>query len=442
MNAFEKIFSNEDMSRREFLKTAGMGLLALKLFEMGLLSGKSEAGEAETKAEKEKNDENMNELRGLINAYLEQRTALSDQEINENLEKCDFIETKDLKIQELKIKNPWKPFTQKDVLKESLDQSLSDKTISLDKNKLNVIQTNFHKIGALFYGAFYINDYKTIFINQESIKAKKERIEELIYKEAVSNEYDRIFNIIKDSNLSELEKDQKKTSLNEWYFACLKNPKKIAEIPELISRHIEKIKNFVKEFRDREAIKKVTNQACLPHEAFHYFYGTKFAREGYEGPSAAELLAMAIRGKNKRFGNKDPGYAHITHLLKGFDINNDEELTKFCEKIANERDFVSRQKSYSPTEWQKLSDEEKYANWTKKSLSEFLNEYLARIYNGALGNTPKKVKTELEDTVLKRNGVMPNYDLEDIYHEPTDEELTLLKQMKWKGNHILKYEKL
>ncbi|MCF7917871.1 hypothetical protein K9L27_02615 [Candidatus Gracilibacteria bacterium] len=431
MNKFEQQSQPDQetgISRREFLKKAGMGILALKAFELGLLSGNSEA--------KEKNTEALNDLDKLINGYIEQDTYLSEQEIRESLEKCGFIEN--FNIQELQIKNPWKPFTKRDVLKEALNEAISTDNLSLNEDNLNIVQTDFNKIGALFCGAFYYDEYKSIFINQENPKWKKDRIESLIYSEVISSEYKRIESSFHNSDISYIEKDQKRASLDEWFDKSMKNPKKYTEIPDLVLRHRESIIKSIRAFRTREAIKQIITQTGLPHEAFHYFYETGFVREGYEGPSVNELLAMAIRGKHQRFGDKDPGYASIGYFLKDIDINDKEKLNKFCKNIIDKYDITSNPKKYSQEEWKYLSDKEKDDCLIQESFFQFLNEYLARIYNGAVGNDPVNVKMKLEEAVIQQNGILPQYDLEDLYHDPTDEELAFLKQMKWKGTPILK----
>lgn len=163
-----------------------------------------------------------------------------------------------------------------------------------------------------------------------------------------------------------------------------------------------------------------------------------FARAGYEGPSVSELLRMAINGKLKRFGSEEPGYADINKFIKNVDINNSEELFRFCEEITSQHNLTIRPREYDQKEWNLLSDDEKNNNWLEKSLYKFINEYFARIYNGAQGNTPEKVKIKLEELARKQDCDLPEYMYENMYHEPIEEELELLKKMKFKGRAILK----
>src|SRR3989338_377534 len=172
----------EGSSRREFLQDIGTSLAALKLFEWGLMHGESEAA-----GRKERPNKAFEEIQGLLNEYGNHETNLSETEIKNILEKTGFVD--DVNIQKLGVRDPWKPFTKRDVLRESLDESLQNHDLLLDSGKLNVVQTDFNKIGAFSQGAFYSKEFKTIFINQKGEEEKKNEMENFVYREATSLEY-------------------------------------------------------------------------------------------------------------------------------------------------------------------------------------------------------------------------------------------------------------
>jgi hypothetical protein len=393
------------MNRRDFFRISavtGAGLV----FGLNPFDTKAQTEESNHAKNLEIKDPELNKI---IKEYLEQETSLSREEVKKSLEKCGFIEDlENINIQELEVKSPQKNHADNDLLKEALESG----EVELDKNKLNIIQTDFNIVGDYKSGAFYL--YKCIFINQSrnTKEAKKEKIESFIYEKTIDLEYEKTRNLILNSGISVEKKDQKIKELNNWLIKTYEGSKNVEKIFELIERNLEEIKKSVEKFCAGEMVKKIITETNLPHEAFHYFLVTQLGKEGYEGPSIEELLIIAIKGKIKRFGkDNDSNYAPIDSFLDDGVANDPEKLLEFCRKVKDEKHFVK-----------------------------FLDEYLARIYNGAVGNTPSFVKKEIEenDYIESLGGSPLKLSFEEMYHEPTEEELLLLKNMKWNENSIIK----
>ena len=396
--------TKKGIDRRSFLKIFGIATAG------ALLAPEILVGQTNTENSESNLEIKDVELNKLIEEYIEQKTFLSKEEIKKSLEKCGFIEDlENINIQELEVKSPQKNNTNKDALREALESGL----VKLDKDKLNIIQVDFDLVGGSLSGAFYLDEYKSIFINQSknTKEAKKERIESFIYEKTIDLEYEKTRSLILNSSMPTDKKDQKIKELNNWLVKTYEGSKNVEKISELVERNLEEVKGSVKEFCAREMRQKIITETNLPHEAFHYFYEAQLEKEGYEGPSKRELLAMAIKGYVKRFGENDSSYAKIDLLIGDLDINDNEKLLEFCNNFNGEG-----------------------------KLSGFLEEFLARIYNGALGNTPEYTKKEIEenDYIKKQGGAPLKLVFEDMYHKPTEEELSVLKEMKWNGNSIIK----
>jgi hypothetical protein len=316
---------------------------------------------------------------------------------------------------------------------------------------LTFIQVPFEKIGA-FCSAFFQHTYRTIFIDQEVPQAKKEALEKFICKQLIGCEYGRQYNLIYDNDaLSEVEKARQVESLRAWLEATDKDSslRDIKEtlhetgdscsqtVLELFILHEQELKKRINEYRFSKALNFVITKTNIPHEAFHDFYENQLTRPGYDGPTIEKLLAMALRGKRQRFGTKDPSYASIEEYLKGVKIDDEEVLSSFCKKITSQYDIVSTPKLYLNEEWRQFSDAQKWDYWTQRGLFVFLNEYLARVYNSALGNTPDQVLAELQKISAEFKREPPNFKLEEMYHKPFEEELKMLREMKWKGKSII-----
>lgn len=398
------------MSRGDFLKILGLAGVDMMIPEV--IKGQFETESSESNLEIQ--DAELNKL---IEEYIEQKTFLSKEEIKKSLLKCGFIEDlENINIQELEVKNPRKVYTDRDALKESMEESL----IQLDYDKLNIIEVDFERIGKVGDALFYTNEYKSIFINQpaNTKEKKRTRIENFIITEAVRIEYKLALSGV-DENKKEL--------LHELLEESKNNTKGVKGSDKLIEKNINEIKKSVKEFCASEMLNRKMTETNLPHEAFHYFYGTQLGKEGYEGPSVSELLVVAIRSYVKRFGiNKNITYSKIDQFIENLYISNDEKILEFCKNLNGDNLL--------------LDDSRKEKHDDVAIFSKFLNEYWATVYNGAVGNTPSFVKKEIEtnDYINKQGVDIPSLDFEEMYHEPIDKELSILKEMKWNGKSIIK----
>lgn len=430
---------NEKMDRRTFLGKSIRTLIALKLGELGFFTPEVEAsGKKHEKKENPEGAKKWNEIQETVEQFLAEKTELTPEEINTELHKCKFLEGENIPQQSLDIKKPWKPFDKRDVLTEELNEAKVDGRIHQNNNTLNVIRTNFNEIGVMNYGAFYLSQDRTLFLNQDDTMDKKKELEEEIYDGAISKEFSEQSDFLFQAKISALERDEKYKKLQKWSKKMHEQPKKPDAIRALIEKHADGILSDLNRYQMHRMHTKEITKRFIPHEVFHDFFEKRFGKEGYSGPDINEVLATAIKGKFEKFGKESPDYeSNISEYINDINITDEESLTNFCKDITSKFDIVNRPKDIPDEKWRQLTDNERHDFTKQKTLFNFVNEYMARIYNGALGNTPKELEKNATIISGKYNQKDPGYNYYHAMHTPNQEELKLLQRMQWNGKNIL-----
>ncbi|MBT4849770.1 hypothetical protein HON36_02875 [Candidatus Parcubacteria bacterium] len=419
------------MSRRKFVdistKTAA-GVAAGA--ELGLFSKTGEASEQTTEQE----NEDLEEVNELIDQYSEHETTLSESEIKDGLEQCSFVD--EVSVHSLEIPEPYEMFTNTDPLKEALDKAIASGEISFDDESLEVVQVDFGDIGRFAYGAFYQHSTEAIFLDQDNDKErKKAQLEMAAVATAITAERLTLLTQVERSNLSRDEKRQKIEEIwdaMEQISGPATNP---SEIPALISKHKEKVEQDLADYMASNEKQKVITETCLPHEAFHDFFKTKLGAEGYEGPGTAELLTMSLKGQRDRFGDDLPYYSDIGFNIEDLDLSDDEAIENFSTEITTKHDLTDIKPK--PENFAELTKEEQDDSREKDEFESFLNEYLARIYNGAMGNTPESAEAKMDEVDAEYDTDPTEYEYDEIFHKPSEAELAMLRQMKWQGKSLV-----
>jgi len=415
-----------ETSRRRFLE----GLLSLTFLNIVPFLEKVAAKQVGTEQAKE-----LERLKKLLEAYESEDLNLSIKDIGEILKPCLFV--RQVKVNALPVGKQQDTNSAELALKGWVSKLKHRGEIGTDPSMLNVVPTDFDAIGVLDYAAFYNYQYDVVFINQTTPEARKSKTERMLIEFVVRSEYELARNALFKMQLSERELSQKMERLNKWVSEILDNPQKhLEKLEQLFLKHADEIAKHMEEYRKQELVDKVMARTNLPHEAFHHFYSTMLGKDGYEGPSMSKLLAMAIQEEYKRYKENDGiDYVDFRFILKHVDnIDDTEELKKVCEGITKKYNLTSHPKKPSPDKWRALTDKEKNDYFTQKIFATFLDEYLARVFNGAVGNTPKNVQKLMESI----NSEMDKHSLNDLYHDPTLHELQILSEMRWHGKPILK----
>lgn len=452
-------------TRREFLKAVGMATgtsaVSLALKRLGCRENSAYADvNAEVVSEKHERDQNeeyekaITRIERQLDLFEQQNTELTDAEIQERLLKHPFLEKEKIVIEALPVEKPWKPFDTRDVLEEALTTAKAAGAILLHPSALTIIKVPFEEIGYFGGLAFYRPDLRAVFLDQKLSIEKRYRLEKAIYQRIVSEEFKNKQNLINQSNLTKEGKTQRLRELEEWTSLASEKSVPLREIPkETIIELADILEQTAIEYRTIEAQKFVTSKASFDHEVFHYFFDTKFNKAGYEGPSPAETLFAALKNTQERFGNDSvfgvTPWLYIPENLRtgeGFKIRTDEDLQRFCEDMAGAVDLSRPPEFLANETWEKLTDKERKLHQTHSGLSSFLNEYLARVFNGALGWRKDTVDAEFRAEEQKIIGSgskqFPSRGKSIVsgesFFELTDEEIDLIKRMQWEGKSIIR----
>ncbi len=373
------------------------------------------------------------DINSVIDKYLAQDFTLSEKDIQKELTGVSFVD--DVHLQTIDLKQSNNLDDADNSLKKVIDSAIADGTITLDANKINFVQIDFDKI-AEHSAAFYDPEHRIIFINQLNHEQRNEKIKSRISQLAIEDERDDIAADIEHSNVSINEKKTKQASLDEWYKTAMDAPEKTKNIQALIKKHDSSIRQLVRSLEEDELSRRVFTQTALPHEAFHDFYYTHLGKKGYEGPSISELLAMALRGKQKRFGSTDTYYAPINDVIKGLNITNETELKKFCDTMTSRFDLFKT--NFSQQEKLTLSDEQQENYYIQNKLTQFITEYFARVYETEF-YTKETVGRKMSDTFSPYPDLLPRYyDAKQMFPERYPEESKIMHQMKTNGQSLFK----
>lgn len=390
------------------------------------------------------------QIEGEIKKYEAQKTALTESEIKNELSRCVFLEGNPTVSTFAPPKHPGEGlFGEWEARRKAMYAHATIARANIPETSIAIVQTQF-STGDSAIGAFYIPALKTIFINQipENPALKRQQLEFYLIASAP------------DIARETLEKDRKRGLISRQDVrtrvqnievavrsALAKKDPRLSDLPSpFLAEYAKGLAREARIYRWHREESIILTHANLPHEAFHHFYEHQLGEQGYEGPHIDEILTVALRAFFKRFGD-DPDPPEYGKLIKeaiedytGKDFpQTDEEMTALSTLLAQKFDLRREPSDMPLDEWKSLPDYQKNELDAHKKIMNFLTEYLARIYGGALGNTPERIKEKLLEShavFLSDSDPVP-YKLDHIFHAPTDEELALLRSMKWNGQPIV-----
>ncbi|MCW1930303.1 MAG: twin-arginine translocation signal domain-containing protein [Candidatus Kerfeldbacteria bacterium] len=478
------------IDRREFLKTA-LGSAAA-VFAGGI----PEVGEAA-----ERTPERMRrELRRIVDKAVETKTRLSPQEIRSELRALPFLAHTPIDVQHIPTYEPSR-WAGDDRLEENMQRAIAEGAIARVPGHFNVfIVDEFAEVIGIDVGAFHENG--ALFFNQEPNQAaKRERIEQGVWAEAL-----RLERFAREGELydlhSKLEKDlpeyaefdelrawlrsaeeknersseeyqqkaeryhelrrvlgdkarkdsryiQKKAQVEQWYEQALQTPCSLADISDqILERDGHLLISYIeKKFAENLSEHGLTRSSII-HEAFHAFIETCLGKDGYEGPSVADLLYFAIDATLKRYRPReypllnrweDPNYGPyfegIAWYLPREKDASVQDVRALCIEVANTYDLLQRP-TLAAAQDVSTEDRERWKNFRL-----FFTEYWARIYAGALGITPDYIANAVNERYRKA-GLYDKYrkspgDYESTAYTPTDEEVQMISQLQWQGEYVI-----
>ncbi len=344
------------------------------------------------------------ELKEILDKFSEQKNSLTPEEIQERIKPhASFLgDPTGVPIIELgRIQQPaGSSLSGEEFLISSIEKMITDGHIKLNKDTLNIITLPCDNL--VFNAAsFYISEMNTMFFNQEDQSKQRETMERWLYEQAIRLEYDRKSNL---GHNAELAKEAWK-----WAKPLIDTGGTLAMLPkELLTQHRVGLAELARWYCMRGKSRFAGTILSVDHEVFHYFFDQKFGKSGYSGPSVKELLFHAIKSKRERFGVQrlTPIYGtDLEEFLVGVDVNDQNSLEKFYNKLTD-------QGVHDLSDNRATDKEHPNALLT---VQRFLDEYLARIFNGAMGYTPQKarevyIENIKDETYVSQN--IPNYLLE------------------------------
>lgn len=429
------------VSRREFLVGAGA------LVVSGT-SGEAFASNRRNELDAEQQEEYealVKEIEGYIAAYAEADTHLSRREINTELDRCAFLEPPVplLTLHTEKIQTDINDMLESDDPnsgRQALSYALDKNNFGLPRKQLVVIQADFEVLKPNV-DAFYDTGYQALFVDQQPPKRKAASLHQTIYQGVMHSELNTRRNMVIDAMSGQsrelIEAELKKVGQQFSQDHTMRKRGNIHDVPpELLLRYQNNIRAAVSRTRMEAARRYVSNRSTLSHEAFHHFYETMFSRDDYQGPSQADALALALRG----IRNRDALVQASTYAPEFFkrglleesavDLHDDAGIDAFAKATSERFDF-----SHFPA-----NEPDTPETRDRIAVYQLVNEFLARIYSGALGNTDDAYEYQIREAVKDIPFVQidPAARTRDLqYHTPTTEELAFLRAMHWQDKPIV-----
>lgn len=369
-------------TRRQFL----CGFLALGALSFGNLRG-----EASVEAATDDLEQKRRRLESQVAAYSKQKTTLTNEEIDQRLRKHVFVGQSGFSLHDVVGDKAFKSYEVDDPPHHLLVSKIKSGQLRLSDGRLNVIQTDLEDIGIFGCGGFYLPSFQALFVNKQTAATQARKIARFIYQRGIFREF---------SDPS-LESSKKMNYMHQ----ALSQPGGIDDISQqAILSYADELEKEAAKYRLDGAMTYAAQKTQFDYTVFHYFYHTRFLKKGYHGPPMTEILTSAISHTRQRFGNVSQLYDKVP-------------FASLIQKIQSSDGSVSG------------SD--------KNNLSVFILEYLARIYNGALGYTPDAARSKFVKEAEAVGGVVPNFPFEEMFHQPSAKELNLLKRMKWQDKAIV-----
>lgn len=386
------------------------------------------------------------EIEAQITAFAEQETNLSRHDIMRELKRCNFIEgtiplvtietdalAADLQALSADESNP-------EASRAALRLALEANHIQLPRKDLMVAQVDFTNIQPQAE-AFYDTEYKTLFVDQQPEPRKAQRLSQSIYHGVMSSELNSRTNAVIDAMVGE-ERTAILAKIEEvkQQFATeytLKNHGTMRDVPpELLVRYQNNIRAAVARTRVDAAMRYVKNVTALTHEAFHHFFETMFTEPGYAGPTSEAALVLALQGiRDRQVIPQAMQYApefFKRGLLEQYqvDLTDDASIAEFAKALTARFDF-----SHYPAGAAATEDAQDLI-----AVYRLVNEFMARIYSGALGSTDEHFET----MVLAQTKDIPFVQIDftqredDLqYHTPNERELEFLRSMSWHDKALI-----
>jgi hypothetical protein len=387
-----------------------------------------------------------------VGEYSALKTDMTRKEITAELKKCPFLADAELNFVKIEPKKADVdlPPGESPELKAALKKSGK----LLKEKCLNIVQYNFTKVldeeAAAIYSTVYLEPgekaYKCLFVNSEgSLEDKKKEIEGIFYEWAYQDALESFKNstsLPKEARNSAIAAIQKK----------IETGGRLADIPdEILFPSRNGLIALGKGFLEYEHYRIIAEKTSIPHEAFHYFYENQFAKSGYTGPTVQEVLLACMNQYVRRLDDKVNGYVGKPSFAKNLNlkevalIGGSLALGQLASRVAEKYDLTKKpdrfvRENLTADQVEKLADSERSEMKRHMFYRTFLTEYLARIYNGIIGNDRNNVKKMLENDYKKQGyafGPDDDASLRDAYLNPYPEELELIRSMKWNGKSIL-----
>ncbi|MFH1426516.1 MAG: hypothetical protein ABIG66_03760 [Candidatus Kerfeldbacteria bacterium] len=427
-----------DYSRRWFLRRSAEAALGLSLatgVDVAVPHG-AEAEEAPGPELEAAYQEILVEFTAQLDSFEQQRIVPTEKEISDKLAPCTFIE-QPLVIQTVPLTQKYDYFNPDPrLLHNNIETARERGEYREEPGRPTINRLNFFDAGLFSGVAFYDIESKSILVHELSADDQRAHLSRYIFDEAISALLSEQMQAIKaelDQTGDRSLYEQKRAAIYEQYEGL--HGGELADIPkEWLVQHADELRKRIQNYRINTAEKYALTANSLPHEALHWFYDNGFQKEGYEGPSGRDCLIMALKNNHERYQEQPIGEtAYGVNIVKLImDLTGKYRIEE--SEIETVADAILER--YDPAIMEKEGDDPA-AMIRRTDVYRFVNEYLARIYNGALGNTDDSLAA-LTDIEMQKLGVERRPFKRDIQnHTPTEEELAFLKQMKYRGKSLL-----
>lgn len=431
----ERPSRRQGLSRRELLLGLGGGLIATHQAKA---------------AERQPTNEVERRIKDRIDWVVEVMERVSWKDVEEALDKCKFLEETPIGFDHLEVTIPQIPFADpeptdrhpSDTVHDNIQAAIGAKQVRLEKNGLTVLQTDFWEVGLglMRVRAMYVDEYGAILIPESPPERTRRYIKQQLYLEVVS--------LDSSKRRLGLPKDEQRKVL-EWEQEQFENPGNVFSLPpQLIEQYESQILERLEKIVVNALTERLQSIHSLPHEAAHYFFDRHLFGEDYQGPSLVDLMSLAFEQMNQRMVEAGSGVSEhqLPSWAKGIhdffrDLPNllDPGLVRErCEQLVVMYDFSGPKGNASVEELQAMEAQDRRFYLDRQRLQLFANEYFARIYTGAVGNTSSRV-TQLQQAKLQTAGLGKYQIAESMesFLNPTPSEEAFIKSMQYKGRPLV-----
>lgn len=375
-----------------------------------------------------------------LDATLDDASLLTHENILKECERYVILQENNTRVIDISVLPPRRPkkiygerMSGPALLLKALLSLGKDSVVKRDASEFFVGRANFENAEfRTMERVFSSQDAGMLFMHFKRPHEHRLTFSKGMYRVAMGADYVRSTRGLVRKNVSKKIKARLRARIEQDYGVTFRNPKTLSDIPfgvlEREGRYI--IDHFAIQRADA-VTDEIIAYANIPFGAFSWFFLHRLGKDGYEGPSSAELLESALSGRLKRF-SKNPSYAHIGPYLENLTIENQGDVAAFCQAITNEFAIYE-----FPNRSLLAGDEQSVRRyWKHRAFHLFLREYASKVYNGVMGNTPAHIILKIRTKLGERNLPMKERYLDDIFHEPFPEERLLFERMRWRGRTI------